>query len=247
MSTEILSKLKSLRLELETLKLHGHKYVEGCLETGWIERLKVKEQVASKRTGEAEKDMGTESLKSIETKVKSCEKCELSKSRTNIVFGVGNKNARLMFIGEAPGAEEDKQGEPFVGRAGKLLTKMINAMGFERGDVYIANILKCRPPDNRNPLPAEVEKCEAYLVSQIKAIKPEVICSLGAVSSQTLLKTETAISKLRGEFHEYHGTPLLPTYHPAYLLRNPSAKTETWKDLKLVLKKLGMPAPKSDG
>ncbi|MDD4013921.1 MAG: uracil-DNA glycosylase [Candidatus Omnitrophica bacterium] len=175
--------------------------------------------------------------------VLSCKKCGLSGTRTNVVFGEGNPKARLMFIGEAPGADEDEQGRPFVGRAGQLLTKIIEAMGLSREDVYIANILKCRPPGNRNPLPDEIAVCSPYLMEQIKAIKPEVICALGKFSAQTLLNTETPISKLRGVFHDFYGTKLMPTYHPAYLLRNPAEKKAVWNDMKKIAAELGLKVP----
>ncbi len=236
-----LARLANLRLELETLQLYGHTNVEAGQGKDWLKRVS-SGGTPSVKTSVNNKNM-RKNLETIETEVVSCHKCDLSKTRTNTVFGVGSNNARLMFIGEAPGANEDKEGEPFVGRAGKLLTKMIEAMGLRRDEVYIANILKCRPPGNRDPLPSEVELCEEYLISQIEAIKPEVIVALGAVSAKTLLKTKDPISRLRGEFHSYHGAPLLPTFHPAYLLRNPPAKKEAWADLQMVLRKLGMPIP----
>ncbi len=232
---QILAKLSSLRLELETLRLYGKNEIEGIMPDDIIKRLN-RTPVMKK-----EKTTGRETLDDVMAEVSACKKCELSGSRTNTVFGVGNPKADLMFIGEAPGAEEDKRAEPFVGRAGKLLTKMIEAMGLTRNDIYIANILKCRPPENRNPLPAEVELCEHYLTRQIDAIRPKFICALGAVSAKTLLKTKEPISKLRGNFHSYHGTPLLPTFHPAYLLRNPAEKKNAWADLQLLMEKLGLP------
>jgi len=183
---------------------------------------------------------GASNLESLEMDVLSCKKCQLHKRRNNAVFGVGNPRARLMFVGEGPGYEEDMQGLPFVGRAGKLLTKMIEAMGLERKDVYIANVVKCRPPDNRNPLPAEMIACEGYLAGQIDTIKPEVICTLGKIASQALLKTEVPIGRLRGEFHAYRGIKLMPTYHPAYLLRNPGDKRLAWNDLKKIMALLGL-------
>ena len=164
------------------------------------------------------------SLASLKESVSVCGLCGLSKTRSNTVFGEGNTEARLMFVGEAPGKDEDMQARPFVGRAGKLLTDIIEAMGLKREEVYIANILKCRPPENRNPLPDEIERCSPYLLCQIRLIKPAVICALGKFASQTLLSTETPISELRGKFFDYHGVKLMPTYHPAYLLRNPSSK-----------------------
>ncbi|OGW84713.1 MAG: uracil-DNA glycosylase [Omnitrophica bacterium RIFCSPLOWO2_01_FULL_45_10] len=159
-------------------------------------------------------------------------------TRRNSVFGSGDSKARLMFIGEAPGEEEDRQGLPFVGRAGQLLTKIIEAMGLERKDVYIANVLKCRPPNNRMPLPSEILACEENLKKQIEIIKPKVICALGKFASQTLLRTESSITALRGSFKDYFGTKVMPTYHPAYLLRNPQDKRLVWEDMKKVLREL---------
>jgi DNA polymerase len=154
------------------------------------------------------------------------------------VFGVGNSDARLMFVGEGPGADEDEKGEPFVGRAGQLLTQIIKAMGLERDDVYIANVVKCRPPGNRNPEPDEIDACSPFLQAQIASIRPTVIVALGKFAAQTLLKTETPISRLRGQFHLRDGIAVMPTFHPSYLLRNPAAKREVWEDMKIVMKKL---------
>ena len=163
-----------------------------------------------------------------------CQKCPLGKSRKNFVFGEGNPDAKLVFVGEAPGAEEDLQGRPFVGAAGQLLTKIIEAIKFRREDVFICNILKCRPPGNRDPEPAEIEQCEPYLIRQLEILKPAVICSLGKFATQTLLKSQVPISKLRGQVHSYHDITLVPTFHPAALLRNPSWKRQTWEDVQLV-------------
>ena len=167
-----------------------------------------------------------------------CTACNLCQTRTNVVFGSGSEQADLMFIGEAPGADEDAQGLPFVGKAGELLTKMIKAMKYDRSEVYIANILKCRPPENRNPEEQEAEACISILKRQIELVKPEVIVLLGAVSMRFLLG-KTGISKLRGTWQEYNGIPVMPTYHPAFLLRNPGAKADVWKDLQAVMSRLG--------
>ncbi len=184
-----------------------------------------------------------------EKHVVSCSKCLLCKSRNNTVFGAGNPNARLVFVGEAPGFEEDRKGVPFVGRAGELLTKMIEAMGLTREDVFICNVLKCRPPNNRDPAAEEIAACSPYLLEQLSIIHPEVIVALGSPASRTLLNTSTTIGRLRGRFHDYGppGTPmaqnpipLMPTYHPAYLLRSPGEKGKTWSDLKLVMARLGL-------
>lgn len=165
----------------------------------------------------------------------ACTRCKLhTLGRKQVVFGVGNPDARLMFVGEAPGADEDEQGVPFVGKAGQLLTRIIEAIELRREDVYIANVIKCRPPQNRNPDPDEVEMCEPFLFRQIDAIKPKVIVALGKFGAQTLLRTVEPISKLRGRVFDYRGSKLIPTFHPAYLLRNPPAKREVWEDMKLV-------------
>jgi len=175
-------------------------------------------------------------LASIQAEIgPACTRCKLhTLGRKQVVFGVGNPDAQLMFVGEAPGADEDEQGVPFVGRAGQLLTKIIEAIGLTREDVYIANVIKCRPPQNRNPEPDEVETCEPFLFQQIDAIKPRVIVALGKFGAQTLLRTQEPISKLRGQVHEFRGAKLIPTFHPAYLLRNPPAKREVWEDMKKV-------------
>src|SRR5262249_14499790 len=164
-----------------------------------------------------------------------CTRCKLhALGRRQIVFGVGNPDADLMFVGEAPGGDEDIQGEPFVGRAGQLLTKIIEAIGLRRDDVYIANVIKCRPPGNRNPEPDEVEQCEPFLFRQIEIVKPKVIVALGKFAAQTLLRTLDPISRLRGRVYDYRGAKLIPTFHPAYLLRNPASKREVWEDMKVV-------------
>jgi DNA polymerase len=183
-------------------------------------------------------------LANIETRAKGCVLCkELSRCRHSVVFGVGNPHAELMFIGEAPGADEDTQGEPFVGRAGQLLTKIIQAMGCRREDVYISNVLKCRPPQNRTPLPDEVTNCLPYLLSQIELIQPKVIVALGATAVRALLDVQLGITKMRGHWYTFRNIPIMPTFHPAYLLRNPAAKREVWEDMKAVLEKLGRKPP----
>jgi uracil-DNA glycosylase family 4 len=177
----------------------------------------------------------------IRTEVAGCTRCaELAAGRTQTVFGVGNPSARLMFVGEAPGADEDRQGEPFVGRAGQLLNNIVKACRLNREDVYIANVIKCRPPGNRNPLPDEVLNCIGFLHRQIAIVQPEFICCLGAVAAKALLKTESPIGRLRGKFHLYEGIPVVCTYHPAYLLRNPAAKHDTWADMKMLFKRMGV-------
>jgi DNA polymerase len=177
-----------------------------------------------------------ETLEAIRTALGDCRRCPLCSQRQNIVFGAGDPNAQLVFVGEGPGGEEDRQGEPFVGAAGELLTRIIQAIRLTREQVYIANIVKCRPPGNRNPKPEEIAICMPYLERQIRAIHPRFIVALGSVAARTLLGGPTPISKLRGRFHDYDGIRLLPTYHPAYLLRNPAAKRDVWEDMQMLMK-----------
>jgi uracil-DNA glycosylase len=176
-----------------------------------------------------------DALAAVRADIGDCTRCKLhTLGRRQIVFGVGNPNADLMFVGEAPGRDEDVQGIPFVGRAGQLLTKIIEAIDLKRDDVYIANVIKCRPPENRNPEPDEVDTCEPFLFQQIDIIKPKVIVALGTFAARALLRTLDPISRLRGRVYDYRGAKLIPTFHPAYLLRNPSSKREVWEDMKLV-------------
>jgi len=185
-----------------------------------------------------------QALRLIREDLGDCTRCRLSKQgRKQIVFGVGNPKADLMFIGEAPGADEDQQGEPFVGRAGQLLNNMIKAMGLRREDVYIANIIKCRPPGNRMPERDECETCSPFLMRQISAIRPKAIVALGAVAAKTLLAINAPMSEFRGHWFDFRGTKLAVTYHPAFLLRDPRQKKETWKDLQMVMKELGLAIP----
>ena len=178
-------------------------------------------------------------LEAIREQIGDCQRCRLARHRKNIVFGVGNPKADLMFVGEAPGADEDVQGIPFVGRAGQLLARIIETMfGLQRDQVYIANIIKCRPPDNRDPEPDEVATCENFLFQQISVIRPAVIVALGRYAAQTLLRTTTPISRLRGKFVDYRGSQLIPTFHPSYLLRNPAKKREVFEDMKAVRAKM---------
>jgi DNA polymerase len=180
-----------------------------------------------------------EALVAVRTDIGDCTRCKLhAQGRQQIVFGVGNPEADLMFVGEAPGADEDIQGIPFVGRAGQLLTKIVEAIGLKREDVYIANVIKCRPPGNRNPDPDEVSTCEPFLFQQVDIVKPKVIVALGTFAARTLLRTLDPISRLRGRVYDYRGAKLIPTFHPAYLLRNPASKREVWEDMKLVRKLL---------
>lgn len=178
-------------------------------------------------------------LDELRAAIGDCRRCKLWSGRTHLVFGVGNPEAKLMFVGEGPGRDEDRQGEPFVGRAGQLLTDIITkGMGLKREDVYIANVIKCRPPENRNPEPDEVASCEPFLKKQIDLIRPQIIIALGKFAVQTLLQSKVPITRLRGIWHEYHGIKLMPTFHPAYLLRNPGDKKLVWEDIKKVLQEI---------
>jgi DNA polymerase len=182
---------------------------------------------------------GGKTLDEVRRELGDCTRCKLSGGRKQIVFGSGNPRAELVFVGEAPGEEEDLQGVPFVGKAGQLLTKMIEAMKLTRDDVYICNVVKCRPPGNRNPEPEEIAACEPFLKAQLASLRPKVIVALGKFAAQTLLRDQTAITRMRGQWREYEGIPLMPTFHPAYLLRVPSEKKLAWADLQEVMKKLG--------
>lgn len=233
---------------LEEMKRTGVTHVEVSRET--LEQLgkPAVDRVTSRGAGptHAEVSGPTGELTAVEARAKVCTKCsELSRCRHSVVFGVGNPRAEIMLIGEAPGADEDAQGEPFVGRAGQLLTKIITAMGYRREEVYITNIIKCRPPQNRTPLPEEVANCLPYVLSQIELIQPKVIVALGATALRALLDVQLGITKMRGHWYTFHDIPIMPTFHPAYLLRNPAAKREVWDDMKAVLDKLGRKPPKA--
>jgi DNA polymerase len=181
-----------------------------------------------------------ETLQAIRTDLGDCRRCKLCNGRKSIVFGQGADTTRLVFVGEGPGAEEDRQGLAFVGAAGQLLTKIIQAIKMTREDVYICNIIKCRPPGNRNPEPDEIAACAPFLKRQLEAIAPDYICALGSFAAKTLLETDTPVSRLRGRLHAYRGMQLLPTYHPAYLLRNPERKRDVWEDMKLLMRSMGI-------
>ena len=190
----------------------------------------------------------TGDLAELQAFIGNCTRCKLHGGRTNLVFGVGDPKAELMFIGEGPGADEDLKGEPFVGRAGQLLTDIIErGMGMPRSEVYICNVIKCRPPGNRNPEPDEVSSCEPFLLRQIETVRPRVIVGLGTFAVQALLKVKTPISRLRGNWHELRGIRMMPTFHPAYLLRNPADKRLVWQDIQLVMKELGRQIPRRGG
>jgi DNA polymerase len=198
----------------------------------------------SEPTGVASDDEGSDdTLDALRLETHNCTACRLAGTRTNVVFGVGNPKADLMFVGEAPGRDEDLKGEPFVGRAGQLLTDIIKAMKLTRDDVYIANVIKCRPPENRNPEPDELDQCRPFLQRQVALIQPKVIVTLGRFGLQSLTQKGYSISALRGQWLNYNGIKLMPTYHPAYLLRNPAAKKEVWADMKKVMAELGIPVP----
>ena len=231
---------------LEDMKRSGATHVEVSNKT--IEELSKPVVSVPRALGTAVATAGDPAteLAAIEARAKICVKCsELSRCRTNVVFGAGNSKAEIMFVGEGPGHDEDVQGLPFVGRSGELLTKIIAAMGFTREEVYIANVVKCRPPENRTPLPDEIANCLPYLLSQIELIQPKVLVALGATAVRALLDVHLGITKMRGHWYTFRGIPIMPTFHPAYLLRNPPAKKDVWGDMKAVLEKLGREVPKS--
>jgi uracil-DNA glycosylase family 4 len=211
---------------------------EARTERPTTERPRTEQPRTEKPTTEQPTPETALSLPEIRSAIGDCTRCKLCKGRTNIVFGVGDPRAKLMFVGEGPGRDEDEQGEPFVGAAGQLLNKMIEAMGLARSDVYIANVVKCRPPNNRDPEPDEVAACEPFLKQQIAAVQPQVIVALGRYAAQTLLRDSTPVTRMRGKWREYESTPLMPTYHPAYLLRNPGEKRPVWQDLQTVMARL---------
>lgn len=190
-------------------------------------------------SGPSTDSASAKTLEDVRSELGECRRCKLCEGRTQIVFGTGNPKAELLFVGEGPGADEDLQGVPFVGKAGQLLTKMIDAMGFSRESVYICNVVKCRPPGNRNPEPDEVQACLPFLKAQIQAVGPKVIVALGKFAAQTLLEDATPITRLRGTWRSYQGIQLMPTFHPSYLLRNSAEKRNAWSDLQQVMKVLG--------
>ncbi len=202
-------------------------------------QISILEDTAGEPVVDNEAALQCESLEQLRETIGDCKLCKLCSGRTHIVFGVGNPRAKLMFVGEGPGRDEDLQGEPFVGRAGQLLTDIITkGMKLRREDVYIANVVKCRPPDNRNPEPDEVAACEPFLKKQIDLVRPDVIVGLGKFAVQTLLQSKVPITKVRGTWHSYHGIKLMPTFHPAYLLRNPADKKLVWEDIQKVMKEM---------
>ena len=226
--SEIITTLEEIKTFFRLLAENGYQGFDCSTES--LEKIK--------RWGRKE-GRASETLVEIRTDLGDCKRCRLSEKRKNIVFGEGDPHAKLMFVGEGPGYDEDQIGEPFVGAAGKLLTKIIEAINHTREQVYICNIIKCRPPGNRNPKPDEIEVCFPFLKRQIASVKPDIICALGTFAAQTLLETRSPISKLRGSFYDYMGSKVLPTYHPAYLLRNPEKKRDVWEDMKKLMKALG--------
>ena len=222
---EILQTLVEIENSLQILAANGYRGFDCTGDS--LERLE--------RWGQGRESF-TETLESIRADLGDCHRCKLAQGRYRIVFGDGNPKSKLMFIGEGPGVEEDRKGQPFIGAAGQLLTRIIEAIKLIRNQVYICNIIKCRPPGNRNPEPDEIETCFPFLARQIATIQPDFIVALGAFAAQTLLGTTTPISRLRGRFHEYKGIRVIPTYHPAYLLRNPDKKRDVWEDMKMLMK-----------
>ena len=227
--SEIITTLEEIKTFFRLLAENGYQGFDCSTES--LEKIK--------RWGRKE-ERASETLVEIRTDLGDCKRCRLSEKRKNIVFGEGDPHAKLMFVGEGPGYDEDQIGEPFVGAAGKLLTKIIEAINHTREQVYICNIIKCRPPGNRNPKPDEIEVCFPFLKRQIASVKPDIICALGTFAAQTLLETKSPISKLRGSFYDYMGSKVLPTYHPAYLLRNPEKKRDVWEDMKKLMKVIGV-------
>lgn len=230
---------ESLREELLSIIKDFKEYMFYLKKMG-IEYVPVSSEFITQNSPDSKSLSPEESLQNLRKVIGNCRKCKLYQGRTRIVFGVGNPRSEIVFVGEGPGRDEDLQGEPFVGDAGQLLTKIIESMGLKRQDVYIANVVKCRPPNNRNPEPDEIESCEPFLLRQLEIIKPKIICALGTFAAQTLLITKEKISSLRGNFYYYHDIKVMPTFHPAYLLRNPGDKKLVWEDIKKVMKELNL-------
>jgi len=235
---DLISSLKGYLVELRETGVDGLPYGYG-VETVTPPSVVAEETARLETNDISGSECGSETVEKIRLELGDCRRCHLGDTRTNLVFGVGNEKSEIVFVGEAPGRDEDLKGEPFVGEAGQLLTKIIQAMGLAREDVYICNVLKCRPPNNRNPQQEEIEACQPFLLRQLQAISPKIIIALGTFAAQTLLGTRAPISQLRGQIHDYHGIPLMPTFHPAFLLRDPGKKREVWDDMKQVLKLLG--------
>jgi len=235
LGSELLRTLRQVRATLEDLERQGVRQLHVPL---LAESLPVCPPGARGIDPDRKTPCRPETLDEIRAELEDCRRCPLCQGRKNIVFGTGNPRARLVFVGEAPGREEDLKGEPFVGEAGRLLDRMLFAMGLGREEVYICNVEKCRPPQNRDPRPEEIDACEPFLQRQLATIAPDVIVTLGKFAAQTLLRDQSPISRLRGHWREYQGVPLMPTFHPAYLLRNSAGKRDVWEDLKKVLQRL---------
>ncbi|CAH2029950.1 uracil-DNA glycosylase [Trichlorobacter ammonificans] len=236
-------------LSLSALYASLREYLQELAETG-VEGIPAQEPAETtphREPAVAAASAGTATtLDEVRQQLGDCQRCGLAAGRTTLVFGSGNPQAELVFVGEAPGADEDRQGQPFVGEAGQILTRIITAMGLTRDDVYICNVLKCRPPGNRNPQQAEIDLCAPFLLEQLRVIRPKALVALGTFAAQTLLDSKEPISRLRGRFHDFHGIPLMPTFHPSFLLRNRTDKQrywEVWEDMVQVLKLLGLPIP----
>ena len=222
-----MNELNGLEQEFHQVLSSLQDFLSSLKEEG-VEELPLQQRLPSAGKGKL--------LKQVRNELGECTRCKLHPHRKNIVFGTGNPEAKLVFVGEGPGGEEDIQGKPFVGPAGQLLTRIINSINLTREEVYIANIIKCRPPQNRNPEPDEIKACEPFLIKQLDAIQPKIICALGTFAAQTLLETDEKISRLRGRFIDYRNTKLIATFHPAYLLRNAQKKREVWEDMKMIRK-----------
>jgi len=222
-----MNQLNGLEQEFHQVLSSLQDFLSSLKEEG-VEELPLQQRLPSAGKGEL--------LKQVRNELGECTRCKLHPHRTNIVYGTGNPEAKLVFVGEGPGGEEDIQGKPFVGPAGQLLTRIINSINLTREEVYIANIIKCRPPENRNPEPDEIKACEPFLIKQLDAIQPKIICALGTFAAQTLLETGERISRLRGRFIDYRNSKLIATFHPAYLLRNAQKKREVWEDMKVIRK-----------
>jgi DNA polymerase len=230
--------MQSINREVQEVAAQVRSLLEDLKNLGIAEVSYIPQKISSSPVGEGGMEEHSETLEEIRADLGDCRRCSLWQSRKNIVFGAGDPHARLVFVGEAPGREEDKVGQPFVGEAGRLLDRILFAMGMTREEIYICNVEKCRPPNNRDPRAEEIEACEPFLKRQLAAIRPQLIVALGRFAAQALLRDQTPISRLRGNWREYEGIPLMPTYHPAYLLRNPTAKREVWEDMKQVMKRL---------
>jgi uracil-DNA glycosylase len=230
--------MQSINREVQEVAAQVRSLLEDLKNLGIAEVSYIPQKISSSPVGEGGMEEHSETLEEIRADLGDCRRCPLWQSRKNIVFGAGDPHARLVFVGEAPGREEDKVGQPFVGEAGRLLDRILFAMGMTREEIYICNVEKCRPPNNRDPRAEEIEACEPFLKRQLAAIRPQLIVALGRFAAQALLRDQTPISRLRGNWREYEGIPLMPTYHPAYLLRNPTAKREVWEDMKQVMKRL---------